>query len=118
MKERPVWLRATIDSVHSLSAGLAPGSALALWMIRGGAEANLTAAQFEELTRTWTPVLLVPLIALLLLVVSGMARLGHHNLNIEPSAVAARGRATAAKHALFVVVFCAAVIWMFMLVQP
>jgi hypothetical protein len=114
---RRLWVRTLIDSVHALSAGVTPGAAVVLWMVRSGAQTTLDPVTFADLTRTWTPVLLVPAIAVLLLVATGLARLSHRTAHVAPAAIGPRARATLVEHAVFVVLLTGATILIFTLVQ-
>lgn len=118
MAARRLWVRASIDALHALSAGLVPGAAVALWVARTSARTTLDPIAFSELTRTWTPVLLVPLFAIAMLVVTGLARLGHRTTHVVPEAVGPKARAALAEHGVFVVLFAVATASLFVMVQP
>jgi hypothetical protein len=114
---RRLWLRTLIDALHALSAGLVPGAAAALWVARSSAQATLDPVAFADLVQTWTPVLLVPLVAIGLLVATGLARLAHRTTHVVPEAIGPKSRATLVEHGVFVVLLASATAWLFVMVQ-
>ncbi len=118
MAARQLWLRTLIDALHSLAAGLVPGAAAALWLVRTNAQAALDPVALANLVRTWTPVLLVPLCAIVLLVVTGLMRLSHHTVDVPSKAMGPKSRAALAEHAVFVLLLASATTLIFSLIQP
>lgn len=113
-----VWFRGVNDSLHVLSAGLVPGAALAASMARRSAQATLDPVVFSGLVQSWTWILLVVLIALVVLVATGAVRLSYRTLNVVPEALPAKGRAALVKHAVFFALFVYSTVVAFMVVQP
>lgn len=118
MALRRLGLRTSIDALHALSAGLTPGAALTLWLLRSGAQATLDPVAFAGLPRTWAGVLLIPFASVTVLVVTGLVRLSHRSADVTPAAIGPRGRATIIKHVVFVGALVASTAWMFLLLQP
>jgi hypothetical protein len=114
---RPLWVRTLIDSLHALSAGATPGAAAALWVVRSGAQPVLDPAVFPNVVDTWTPVLWVPVISVVLLVITGLVRLPHRTTHVEPEARRPRARATLIKHASFVAILIGSSAFMISLMQ-
>jgi hypothetical protein len=115
---KSLWFRGINDSLHVLSAGIVPGAAMAVWMARGSAKATLDPAVFTGLVQSWTWVLLILLVALVVLVITGAVRLSYRTLNIVPEALPAKGRAALLKHGLFVALFVYSTVIAFMAIQP
>jgi putative copper export protein len=111
------WLRAINDKLHDLAAGAWPGAVFALWMVRRGAVAALGAQPASDLARTWSWVLTVMLVALVVQVATGGARLFYWKVPIAPELVQSKGRVAAAKHVVFVLAFVGAAIVAFSLLQ-
>jgi hypothetical protein len=103
------WLRAMNDILHDLAAGAWPGTVFGLWMVRRGAVAALGAQAASDLARGWTWILTVMLVALVVQVATGGARLFYLK--------APAGRVAGAKHAVFVLVFIGAAITAFAVLQ-
>ncbi len=118
MAVRQLWLRTVIDSVHALSAGVTPGVAAALWVVRGGAQASLDPVAFAGIVRGWTTVLVVPVAAIVLLVATGLARLSHRTAHLAPAAIGPKSRAALIEHAVFVALFGGSIVLIFALIQP
>ena len=99
------WLRVVNDLLHDMAAGLAPGSVLALWLVRNGAAATVDPTTLAEMTRTWSWIVLVLLVALVVIVATGAVRTYYWSATIRPEDAKSRGRAALIKHAVFAVVF-------------
>ena len=112
------WSRAFNDVLHDLAAGMWPGAVLALWMARHAADASLGAQAASDMVRSWTWILTIMLVALVVQVATGGVRLFYWKQPISPELIQARGRVAAAKHAVFVLVFLGAAVFAFMLLQP
>jgi hypothetical protein len=85
---------------------------------RSSAQATLDPVAFADLAQTWTPVLLVPLFAVAILVITGLARLSHRTTHVVPEAIGPRARATLVEHGVFVVVLASTTTLLFVMVQP
>jgi len=112
------WFRVAVDALHSLAAGVGTGAVLSLWLVRGGARTVLDPLAFAGLTRSWTWILLILLLSLVVLVVTGAIRLGHLTAGVEPEAVNAKVRAALVKHLLFMSIFIGSAVAAFTLLQP
>lgn len=111
------WLRATNDILHDLAAGAWPGTVFALWMVRRAATTTLGAQAASDLARTWTWILTVMFVALVVQVATGGARLFYWRGPIAADLVQTKGRIAGAKHAVFVAVFVGAAVAAFMVLQ-
>jgi ABC-type Na+ efflux pump permease subunit len=111
-------LRAVNDMVHDLSAGVVPAQALALWLVRQGAQAVLAPDAFATLVRGWTWAVLVIVVAMVLLFITGTIRLGYRTRNTREDAVAIQGRTALIKHGVMVALFLGGVVLAFMAIQP
>jgi hypothetical protein len=111
-----VWTRAAVDSLHVLSAGATPSAAVVLWMVRTGAQAKLDAAAFGTLAGTWGAVLVVPFVALVVLLATGFVRLGYRTVNCVPEAISEKSRSAVVKHVVFVTLYVASVVALFLLI--
>jgi putative copper export protein len=96
------WLRIANDIVHDLSAGLWPGAAVAVWLVRRGAEAGLTSATVNVSPIAYGAVFPVMVAALAALVVTGLVRLGYRGVRGSPKTLV---RTVLIKHAAFSSVF-------------
>jgi heme/copper-type cytochrome/quinol oxidase subunit 2 len=114
---RHASFRAVNDLLHDLAAGVGPGAVLALWLARGGALKVLDPAAVLDMTRSWTWVLLILFVALVVLVVTGAVRLSYHNVTTRPEKEAERGRAALIKHVVFAAIFVGSAIVAFGLLQ-
>jgi hypothetical protein len=101
-----------------MSAGFAPGAVLALSMVRSGAKATVDPAVLSNMAQSWTWVLLILFVALVVLVVTGSIRLSYRTMGIEPAALPAKGRVALAKHAVFFAVYLYTAVMAFMVLQP
>lgn len=108
---RMVWFRVVNDILHDVAAGLVPGTALALWLVRGGATSVVDPSTLATLARGWTWFVLVLFVALAVLVATGGVRVVYWSSTIKPEDQTSRGRSALVKHALFValVVYAAVV---------
>ncbi len=113
-----LWFRVIVDLLHDLAAGAWPGAVVALWMIRNGARTTLAPDVFATVARTWSSVLLILLWALVVQVATGVIRLNYWSLAISPDAVKSRSRAAQIKHVFFALVYTAATVAAFTLLQP
>jgi putative copper export protein len=111
------WLRAMNDILHDLAAGAWPGTVFGLWMVRRGAVAALGAQAASDLARGWTWILTVMLVALVVQVATGGARLFYWKGPVASDLVQSKGRIAGAKHAVFVLVFIGAAITAFAVLQ-
>jgi hypothetical protein len=111
-----VWTRAAVDSLHVLSAGATPSAAVVLWIIRNGAQTKLDPVAFSTLTATWGAVLVVPFVALVVLLATGFVRLGYRTVNCVPEAISEKRRSAVAKHVVFVTLYIASVVAIFVLI--
>lgn len=111
------WFRAVNDLVHDLMAGVAPGAALTLWLVRSGAAATQAPEVVASMTRGWGWILAIIFGALALLVVTGAIRLGYHGGSISAEFKSAHGRSALVKHAAFAAVFVVATVVAFMVIQ-
>ena len=114
---RMPWFRIVNDLLHDVAAGVGPGAALALWLVRNGATATLDPVALAGMTRSWSWIVLVLFVALVVLVVTGAVRLSYWNATIVPDAATSRGRAALVKHAVFVAVFVYATVVAFGAIQ-
>jgi putative copper export protein len=102
------------DIVHDLSAGLWPGAAAALWLIRSRTD-HLPGGVLSASLPAWPSVFLIMLVALAALVVTGAVR-----LNYRSSALTAgtqRTRTVLVKHTVFTLVFIASTVVAFRSIQ-
>jgi hypothetical protein len=112
------WLRAINDMLHGLAAGAFPGAVMALWIVRNTATPVLgSQAMASLLARSWTWVLTIMLVALVVQVATGGARLFYWKVPVAADQVQKKGRVAGAKHAVFVLVFVGAAIAAFMLLS-
>lgn len=112
-----VWLRALNDLVHDLAAGVWPGAVFALWMVSNGARTVVSPGEYATLTRSWTWILAVLLVAVVLQIATGAVRLTHWSSALHPEHVSARGRVALAKHAVFITLFVGAAVAAFSILQ-
>src|SRR5450759_921918 len=112
-----LWFRVVNDILHDLSAGASPGAVLALWLVSSGARKTLPADVYTTTMATWSWILLILFLALVVLVVTGSIRLNYRTLGVSEDALPAKGRAAMAKHAVFVLVFIASASVAIMLLQ-
>ncbi len=112
------WFRAINDSLHVLAAGVVPGAALAVTMARSSAKATLDPVVFTGLVQSWTWVLMILMVGIVVLVITGAIRIGYRTLNVVPEALPAKGRAALAKHLFFVALLIYSAVLAFTAVQP
>lgn len=113
-----LWFRVVNDLLHDVAAGVSPGAVLALWLVRAGAKETLPPDMFATTMRTWSWILLILFVGLVVSVVTGSVRLNYRNLNVSADAVQAKGRAALAKHAVFTVLFVGSAVAAFSILQP
>ena len=113
-----VWFRVVNDFLHDMAAGLGPGAVLALRIVSDHARATLAPEVFADLVRSWSWVVLVLFLALVVLLITGAVRLNYRTLGVRDDALAAKGRMALIKHAAFVLLFVAAVVEAFILLNP
>jgi hypothetical protein len=106
------------DLLHDLTAGVVPGAVLALWYVRNGAKATLTPIDLATLVSSWSWIVALILVALVVFVVTGSIRISYRTRNVKDSALVAQGRSALIKHAFFVAIFVFASAMAFMLIQP
>ena len=111
------WLRTINDLLHDLAAGAWPGTVFALWMVRRGVASALGAQAASDLARTWTWILTVMVVALVVQVATGGARLFYWKAPVAADLVQTKGRIAGAKHAVFALVFVVAAVAAFMVLQ-
>jgi hypothetical protein len=109
------YIRAAMEFVHDISAGLFPGAVLAAWMIRRNLELSSPAA-LRELEKASTGLWLVLLAAAALLVLTGAARLRYWQLNLRAGTLGAKRRSIQLKHTAFVLLLIGSVALTFTLV--
>ncbi len=106
------WLHVSTDIAHDLSAGLWPGAALAVWFVSRRASVGLSAPDPVALRPLWAA-FSVMLIALVLTVVTGIARVNFTGILSGSPATRGRLRVALVKHAVFVAVLVAATLLAF-----
>ena len=117
----PLSYRTTVrvvnDFLHDIAAGVGPGAVLALWVVSNGAKATVDPVVLAGMTRSWSWIVLVLFVQLVVLVVTGIVRLSYHYLGVSEDAVKAKGRMALIKHGLFVLLFVAVVVEAFALLN-
>jgi putative copper export protein len=106
------------DLVHDITAGVFPGAVLALWLVRNGARATLAPEAVSSLAQSWSWIVLVLFVALVLFVVTGSIRVSYRLHNIRTEETAAQGRSALIKHVVFILVFVYAAVVAFSVIQP
>ena len=106
------------DLVHDVTAGVVPGTVLALWLVRAGAKGTIAPAELSTLVSSWSWIVLLIFVAVVIFVVTGSIRISYRTRNIRPEALKAQGRSALIKHAVFVLVFVYATVVGFMVIQP
>ena len=109
------WFRTCNDLVHDLVGGAWPGIVLAMWLVRSGAKTALDAETFSTLVRTWSWVLPVVAMAVLLQIVTGAIRLNYWSAHDRSPA---KKRTAQLKHLVFSFAFLGPVVAVFMILQP
>lgn len=111
------WLRAINDILHDLAAGAWPGAVVGVRMVRRGLTAAIGAQAASDAARSWTWILTIMLVALVVQVATGGARLFYWKAPVATEQVQTKGRVAAAKHVVFVAVFVVAAVYAFALLQ-
>jgi putative copper export protein len=110
------WLRVTIDVLHDLAAGTWPGAVVAFWLARNRAAA-LDPEALDLTVSTWSSVFWVMVVALALLVGTGLVRSVYRGIGIPPELLEARTKVALIKHLVFVSVFIYATVVAIRLLQ-
>jgi hypothetical protein len=103
-----VWFRVVNDLLHDLAAGVAPGSVLAMWLVRNGARTTLDPVALATTTRSWSWIVLLLFVALGVVIVTGAVRLNYWSATVRPEDQKSRGRAALVKHSVFAVILVGA----------
>lgn len=106
------------DLVHDVTAGIVPGAVLSLWLVRNGAKASLGPAVLSTLVGSWSWIVLVVFVAMVVFIVTGSVRLAYRSHHVSLHAIKAQGRSALIKHAVFVVLFVFATLMAFIVIQP
>ena len=112
-----LWFRVANDLLHDLTAGVVPGVVLALWMVRNGAKTALAPEATATLITSWSWIVFVIFLAIVVLVVTGAVRISYRTRNIREDAMHAQGLSAMIKHAVFVAVFVYATVVAFGILQ-
>ena len=100
--------------MHDVAAGSYPGAVLGMWLARTRVAATMPSA-VPALEKAAVSLWLVMAAALLLLVTTGLFRLGYYQLNLRPGYLETKRQMVLVKHAAFVTVLVLSFIWMFTL---
>ena len=110
--------RVVNDLLHDVTAGVFPGAVLALWLVRKGAAATLSPDAVATMVRSWSWIVLLLFVVIVVFVVTGSMRVSYRTRNISAEALQAQGRSAMIKHAVFVLVFVYATVVAFTVIQP
>jgi hypothetical protein len=113
-----LWFRVVVDLVHDITAGVGPGAVLALWLVRGGAATTVAPAELSTMVSSWSWIVLILFLEVVILVVTGAVRVSYRTHNTREDALVAQGRAALLKHAVFIPLFIFATVVGFMTIQP
>lgn len=100
------WIRIANDLLHDLAAGAWPGAVAALWLAQRRADLPVDVA--PEVARSWSSIFWVMVVALAILVITGLIRTNYRANGLPPEVAQARGSTAVVKHVFFVGVFAAA----------
>lgn len=108
------YLRATNEYFHDIAAGMFPGAVLGAWLIRRGF-AGASADTLTQLAKATTGVWLILLVCLVVIVATGLLRLGYWRVNLIESVVNTKRRMILLKHTAFVLTLVGCLVWVFSL---
>jgi hypothetical protein len=108
------YLRALDEYLHDMAAGAFPGAVVAAWLIRRGM-AGASADTILQLQKATTALWLVLGVCALVLIATGLGRLGYWHLNLRPEVVTTKRRMILIKHTAFVLTLIGCIIWIFSL---